>query len=202
MEIRRIMSDIPTLQSLVDWANVGVVVALAASFIFGGASIFLSRRLSNAKETLSREAQRKFDLALATQQERAAKAEKDLLELQNRLKPRILTSEQSNALITLLSSSKGTIEILCPPNNKEACDLAQAIASALKRTNWIVDRVVINPFGAFPSGLTLAVRDKNSPGPDVGILQQAFSSVGFPAEGEFRSDLPQHKVILLVGPKP
>ena len=46
-----IISNVQTLQWWVDKANMGVVVALAASFVFGSASIILSRKLNKQKDS-------------------------------------------------------------------------------------------------------------------------------------------------------
>jgi len=47
------MTEIQNLERWVDISNVGVVIALALSFIFGGASIYHSRKLNKAKDAQS-----------------------------------------------------------------------------------------------------------------------------------------------------
>ncbi|HKO99773.1 MAG TPA: hypothetical protein VJU86_22540 [Pyrinomonadaceae bacterium] len=90
------MSDIPTLQWLVDWANIGVVVALAASLITGGASIFLSKRLGTLKdEQATREKQASDEKVASLEKETAKAVEKaeterrERLELEEAVSPRV-----------------------------------------------------------------------------------------------------------------
>src|SRR5688572_14733364 len=93
MQMRKIMSDVPTLQTLVDWANIGVVISLALSFVFGAASIWLGGKPGRLKDAQSETAQQTLELSLATQRERAANAERALLELQERQRPRHIDQE-------------------------------------------------------------------------------------------------------------
>jgi hypothetical protein len=75
MQMRRTKSNVPTLQTLVDWANIGVVIALAASFVVGGASIFLSRRLGNQKDAQYLREKQASDERIALAGESAARAD-------------------------------------------------------------------------------------------------------------------------------
>jgi hypothetical protein len=92
------------------------------------------------------------------QQERAAKAEKELLELKERIKPRHLSNEQKAALIELLKHNpSGDVSISCLNGDKEACDFASEITSALTAGGWKVDgphdMVVFSASGGPPSVL-------------------------------------------------
>ncbi|MGI8918162.1 MAG: hypothetical protein ACR2H6_06125 [Pyrinomonadaceae bacterium] len=140
------MSDIPTLQSIVDWANNGVVIALAVSFIAGGASIFLSKRLGRLKdEQYAHEKQasdekvaalelRAQELArqnlemrsvVANLEKEAADAKRAYLELQLRERKRVrrLTPEQAHKLREFFKGKDipaKRIELQYPVGNNEA----------------------------------------------------------------------------------
>jgi hypothetical protein len=56
------MTNASTLQSLVDWANTGVAISLALSFIFGATSIYLAKRLATIKDAESDASKKQFEL--------------------------------------------------------------------------------------------------------------------------------------------
>jgi len=131
------MSDVPTLQMLVDWANIGIVISLALSFVFGAASIWLGGKLGRLKDAQSEEAQRNFELSLALQQERAASAEKALLELQERQRPRLI--DPTAVLAALKGKPAGTVIILCDPTVNDSYDpLGMQLETALGMAGWKV----------------------------------------------------------------
>lgn len=54
IKVKTMISNISGLETCVYWANVGVIAALAGSFIFGGASIILSHWLNKSKDEQNR----------------------------------------------------------------------------------------------------------------------------------------------------
>ncbi len=68
------MADIQNLERWVDLANMGVVIALALSFVFGGASIYLSRKLNKAKDAQSATEKQISDVKTEEARASAAKA--------------------------------------------------------------------------------------------------------------------------------
>jgi hypothetical protein len=141
---------------------------------------------------------------VAQQEERAAKAEKALLELQERTRPRHLTSSQRAFLVKALAETKfkGIIEIQIPLGQAESHDFGLEISAVLKEAGWtaeINDRVMI--VGTPPVNLILKVRVAESE-PDRAIpLAQIFMDSGLPLTAQVDPSLPADKVVLLIGSK-
>lgn len=85
MQNKSTMSEIPTLQWLVDWANVGIVIALVASLVFGAASIFFGKRLNTIKDEQSALEKQASDERIAAANAEAAKALEGLSESNERI---------------------------------------------------------------------------------------------------------------------
>lgn len=68
------MTEIQNLQRWVDIVNIGIVFALALSFLFGGASIYLSRKLNKAKDLQSANEKQASDLKIEEARANAATA--------------------------------------------------------------------------------------------------------------------------------
>jgi hypothetical protein len=127
----------------------------------------------------------------------------DNVTINTRPAPRTLTATQKNKLIALLGSApSGKIEILCPPNNIEACRFGAELGEVLKSAGWTLLGVVQNPFGAFPPGLTVLVQSAQNQPPGARVLQDALTSIGYVAGGNYHQELPSDRTTLLVGPQP
>src|SRR5450755_1428764 len=95
--------------------EIGGVILLGVTFVFGTGALYFSHRVNTVQE----EHLRQFDkdltdakIALSEQQTRAAMAEKELLELKERIKPRRLTDEESARFIAALKSvSNGAVTL-------------------------------------------------------------------------------------------
>ena len=88
----------------------------------------------------ARTAQQHVEIELAKQQERAAKAEKDLADLHGRIKPRRLGADQQADLIRLLSGPpRGAIGIVCVMGDGEGYAFANDIDTVLKASGWTVE---------------------------------------------------------------
>jgi len=87
------MSNVPSLQTLVDWANIGIVITLAASFIFGGASIFLSRRLSKLRDAQSAREKQISDEKIEATKAEATRANTEAVRIENEGKERVAKVE-------------------------------------------------------------------------------------------------------------
>jgi hypothetical protein len=146
-----------------------------------------------------------LELETAQQREKAAVAERSLLELQQRVQDRHLTAGQRMALTDgLTHGPKGEITIMCVGGNPEPCVFAEELAEVLRRSGWTV--VFGEPehgvmfVGISPKGVFL--RAHSATLPRAAVLQQALKAVGIEATGEVRSDTPEDWVNLLVGYKP
>src|SRR5437667_5063308 len=112
-----------TLEGLNTFLQLASAVILALTFLVGAGAIWTSYRLR--KRQSARIAA--IELEAAQQRERAAVAERDLLQLRQRLAPRSLTLSQRQALLVALQSapSKGPVEVSSPTGNGEARDFAR-----------------------------------------------------------------------------
>lgn len=79
-----------------------------------------------------------LELKAAEQQERAAKAELELLAVKNELKPRLLSGESRKALVQALraASPKGVIEIFHILGDDEGAAFGEQWRSALTEAGW------------------------------------------------------------------
>jgi hypothetical protein len=126
----------------------------------------------------------------------------DNVTINTRPTPRILNLVQKAKLVEKLKSKpKGEIEILCPPNDIEACSFGAEIGAALKSIDWKLLGVVQNPFGAFPPGLTILVHTAQDQPPGARALQDALNSINYPTGGNYHKELPGDRTVLLVGPQ-
>lgn len=99
--------------------------------------------LAAAQEGLAAQQARaaKLELDASAQKERAANAERELLQLQERLKPRTISAETYKRLVGALTSSrtKGIVEVSCINGDAEGCGFASRFFAALKEGGWPVD---------------------------------------------------------------
>lgn len=132
------MSNLSTLQTLVNWANAGVIISLALSFVFGATSILLGGKLGKLKDAQAETAQRNLELAVSTQQERAANAEKQLALVRKRQDPRIFNATLAPLLDALKHKPPGTAEILYEEGDGEVFDFAGMLERCLRSNGWEV----------------------------------------------------------------
>ena len=203
---KRAMSDIPTLQWLVDWANIGVVAALVASLIAGAASIFLGKKLATLKDEQTVREKQASSEKLAILEKEAADAKRALLEVQERTKDRHLTAEQRTQLIDLLTASpnKGEIAISCVGGTVEPCNFAEEFVDVLTKSGWTITRIDrgVVFVGSSPVGLILQVRSETEAPIYAGVLQKALEKVGIPTPGRAVTHVKKDEVNLLVANKP
>ena len=80
-----------------------------------------------------------LDLELEQQRERAANAEKQLLELRERLAPRTLnTQQQANITQKAKAFTKHKINIITPADDVEIINVGNKIIDALQAAGWLV----------------------------------------------------------------
>lgn len=152
-------------------------------------------------------AQQTVETHLGEQQERAAKAERELLELQQRIKPRHLTDEQARSLIELFQANPaGEIAITCINGDKESCDFAAQLAATLKAGGWKVmgptSLVVFTSAGGPPIGVFVKIKNKNKVPIRANVIVAAFARVGLTSAGDINSGMEDDAVELFVGVKP
>jgi hypothetical protein len=130
------------------WANAltvgfGVMAALGAVAV-----VIVSSRLGNLKDLELDAFKRSAELRIAEQQERAAIAERQLLEVREKLRPRIISESQRFAIaaamksLALLPNTNQRQSVAVFPSSAvfEAANLADQIAETLTHAGWDVNR--------------------------------------------------------------
>lgn len=130
-------------------------------------------------------AQQRVEIELSKQQERAAIAERSLLELQERVRDRHVKTQQRDELIRLLSGKpKGGIVIKCE-NTAEAITFANEFAVILSASGWLPEQVDpifrVGPT-PFPKGIFILVHDMNKTPIRAVALGQALLAVKIPVK--------------------
>jgi hypothetical protein len=147
----------------------------------------------------------RLQVVVANAETKLAQAEKALLELQERIKPRRFTTEQEKNLVAALKASpeKGLIEITCVMGDGEGFAFASQIDRILKAADWPTsgaNQGVFSPNN--PIGFFVEVRSADSAPKFAGALQHAFSVAGITLEGILRPGMAEGHVQIVVGNKP
>lgn len=191
--------------TLEDWnaaLQIGSFLLLGLTFAIGGGAIITSYILSKRHS----EKMVELEIKLAEQQERAANAEKTLLQLQETLfKPRRIDWEKS--INILRGHPTGSAEIRYVPDNQEAFMLAIELFQLLSISGWTV------PFPRAGSGMLPgtgiiievgadSIHPANMPHFDrlVELLDTNLKNVwGFGVRAN--QFIPVGSIIIIVGPK-
>lgn len=148
-------------------------------------------------------AQQKVEVELAKQQERAARAERELLQLKESLKDRKISTEQREKLIGLLTNSpKGPTEVWWVTGVSDSYAVAFQIQEILRTSGWPSpeERMAASTMNA--AGMFIACRDFRFVPQHMGSIGQAFHSVGMPLTHFPEPDTPDGVVRIYVGHKP
>jgi len=147
-----------------------------------------------------------LEVEAAQQREKAATAEKALLDLQLRVAPRALEPNQIAALIDVLKGvpKKARVRVNCPMGDAESAALANQINDALTLAGWGPQRPVgqLMFSGGVPTGIGLLVRSVTTPISGAVALQRALAAVGLAAIPVERPEMGTEDVELLIGVKP
>lgn len=172
--------------------------------------------------TDAKAAQQKVETQLAAQQERAARAEQSLLELQEKVKWRSVSKWQKDRFIEITKNQKkGEVEIMAKAGDPEAIAYANELMPMLQDAGWTVPPVEVRTyFGAGEIGLFLQINsfealkntDPSEPNavwiPDTSpiehgaALNEALDAVGIKHEHGLNQNQPENSVVLIVGTKP
>jgi hypothetical protein len=146
-----------------------------------------------------------LQVVVANAEQKRAEAERALLELQQRIKPRRFTAEERTRLIAALKAStpKGLIEIDCVLGDGEGIAFASQIDEILKAADWPTTGVNQSVFGpSNPVGAGLLVHSLKDLVPHAVALQKAFFAAGIPLQAAENDKRPKGTVQILVGNKP
>jgi|SRR5438067_2482315 len=212
----KILSSLESLNSLFEWSS---VLLLGLTFIAGAGTIVTSRILNQRQSktilrletaaSQARTAQQRVQIELGeTQKEVAgaktkqAEAERQLINIQERFRPRMLA--RSKFIEALQNAPRGKVEISVITGDPESFAFADSIWAALRDAGFDVGNQVtpFMIFGETPVGLTLGVKDVETPPLHAAPIQKAFEAAGVHAAGRapFGSDL--NVVYIQVGLKP
>ncbi len=147
-----------------------------------------------------------LQVVVANAETRRAEAERALLEVQERLKDRHLTTEQRARLLELLKANpKGAINVSCiAGSSAEPCNFADEIVAVLTEAGWQVDftgRGMIM-VGGTPVGVFIQVHNAAKAPIRAEVLQKALGAIDVEAGGVVSETMQEGTVNLVVGAKP
>ncbi len=207
--------------------EVGGVILLFLTFVFGAGALFTSSRINKEQAAKLRQFDKdmtsaKTDLGnakaeMARQQTRAAIAERSLLELQEQIKPRHLTDQQSAAfLMALKAVPKGKIKFgYTAGGGDEAFKFLQQLVPLFGEGGWEVPSSSAdfsNRFDIQVTGIAILVpgppgSDPRAPAPSEirltparEAIRSAFRAVGM--DVQFQKWFPDQAEELIIGSKP
>lgn len=133
------------------WSGVLAAVFALVTAVAGGAAFFT--RQAAARESAARTKQ--LELRVAEQQERAASAERDLLELKERQNDRQLTDAQYLALVNELAKAKHKPHVqIMYLNENEPKRFSELLGEIFERAGgWTVEVVKWNRAGMLTPGI-------------------------------------------------
>jgi hypothetical protein len=151
--------------------EIGGVILILLTFAFGAGALIVNNRLGAIQDAQLRQFDKdltdeKGALAdakteMAVQQERAATAEKALLELQQKIKWRSVSPEQRKEFLAAVSNiKKGSVVITVAGGDAEAISFANELRSLLKEGKYSVPPVDVVPllYPEFSVGLHLVIQ--------------------------------------------
>lgn len=168
-----------------------------------GRTAILEKDAADAKA-----AQQRVEANLATQQERANRAEKNFLELREQVTIRHLTAEQQIALIERIKplAKEWTFQVSCAAENPEACAFADEIRNIGREAGfgmWSVAKMF--PIGNTPPfvGVTITQKEHGALNPLAQIFFESFTQAKLKqTKAQDNGKLEPRHVEILVGSKP
>lgn len=182
------------------WAGVVAVIATALAAIAGVVSWYFSQVVAEAAETRARE----MDLRISEQQERAATAERQLIEVRNKLAPRVLAPEQQERITAAIAPHSGiTFSVFTFPGDAEPAALARTLAAAIESAGWTIRPVSGGLLGS-ATGIVVGVRRGGTPKDFAArdALVAALNSEGLEARAAVSGQIPDGEIKLQVARKP
>jgi chemotaxis protein histidine kinase CheA len=161
------------------------------------------KQIATAKTDAAKANNETAKLSITVEQEarKRAEAELALLELKERLRPRVITPDQrAQLLLKLKQCPVGKIDILYPPNSLEAENFAKQLSSVLNEANWTGELLMTAPFPYNLNGL--AIETNSNENLTAMCLHRAMWEVGLEAPGKITPELSSDSLYLIVGGKP
>jgi hypothetical protein len=168
-----------TWKSLFEW---GGVVLLALTFCFGAGALIVNSRIGELQSEKLRQFDKELTAAktdLETQQERAAKAERQLFELQDKARARHMSEDQIVAIERALRGLPvHEVDIYVVIGTWDGTTFGLELASALNRAGWAATVLGQESSGGELRGIALVSKDPSLPAPGTQQLQKALSDAG------------------------
>ena len=202
-DTQTLTTQVSELNKSVDWWNSAMIWALVFAAIAAIAVVLTTRvALVRAKQLgdkqgeliRAKDAQLALDLrtkdekisnlgiTLATQQERAAIAEHSLLILQEKLRPRHLSSEQKKAISNALKAfPPQQVNIYAVVGTTDGTTFGLELAAAINSAGWTAKFLGVETSGGELRGIALVMKDTNHPPPGTQQLQDALKAAGLSA---------------------
>ena len=164
-----------------------------------------AKNLENANLTLRGQIAT-LETGASQQKERAANAEKELIQLKQKLKWRTITPEQRAELIRLLSPvpKNGTtvLSVSSGMGDAESDAFGNQIADVLKASGFTVSRGSAVWTGGNPIGFRMAIHSAEAVPVYAAPIQRAFDKAGLPLDGMEKADVKEGEIQIIVGIKP
>lgn len=148
-------------------------------------------------------------IVVADTEKKRIEAEHSLLELQQQLAHRSISSEQSSKFIAFLKDApKGKVKLTALlQGDNEPINFAQKLKDLLSKAGYTVDETIggFMSSGAPVSGIVIKVDDTKSPPPHAGPIQKAFEQINIAAPGALQPPtfkLGDESVLIYVYGKP
>jgi hypothetical protein len=184
------------------WAGVLAVGLTVAAAIAGLVAWYFSGIASEIKDARTNT----LELAISKQQERAAMAEKDLLEIQERARPRTLDPDARKTIIEWLQIGSHDVPIsidFVSGSTSEPYDFAKAIADTLRAAKLTIATMDGGPaIGNPPRGLIIRISDVGGVEDQARSLQSALNAAGLNVRLAKDRQVKAGEIWLRVGLKP
>lgn len=129
----------------------------------------------------------KLKVVVAEAELKRAQAERELLELKERLAPRAISTEQKQQFSDFVKdAAKGKVRINALVGDNEAVAFAQTLKALLSDNGFTVDEVIggFMSAGAPVSGIQLRIKSAAAPPAHSGTLQQGLKHIGVTAPAQ------------------
>jgi hypothetical protein len=184
----------------------GLGTLLAAVGVFCTDRIIKARAAQES--AAAKESAAKVQADLITQQERTAKAEKEILEVQEQFRRRTLTQRERDTIVSLLrayltlaneAKAKGeSFMIVHSSDEGEPSRFANLLYQLFFQAGWSVQiRDTPNPEHVI--GTSIIVRDSKNPPLYAQVVQNAFREMKLPVSVREEKDLSDKQTFLEVG---
>lgn len=218
--------SMPTLEKWISRLEIASYVAVAFTILFGGISIYLKSQLtdlqkkeadrqkieiahSNERAEVAIAQQKRLDstiLALKIELKKvsrsATEANKGVQETKSKIKTRHLTEQQRKDLTELLLNvPHQSIEFGYISGDKESYDFCKELDSVFEKSSWGIDGTIARA-GSEITGINIIVKSLEEAPAHAKYIQDALSTIGYPASGSIDNTIEPKKMIIFVGHKP